>query len=394
MEEKIDNLLKRGVEAVYPSREYLKSLLLSGKKIKLYLGIDPTGPSLHLGHAIHLKKLSEFQTMGHEVILLIGDFTAMIGDPTGKGEARKQLTREQVLDNAKLYKKQASKFLNFKGENPARLVYNSKWLGKMKFGDVLELASRMTVGQMLERDMFQKRIKESRPIYLHEFLYPLMQGYDSVALAVDGEIGGNDQIFNMLAGRNLSREISGKDKFVLASKLLVDSSGAKMGKSEGNMVTLADEPFDMFGKIMSWDDKLILPGFELCTSLSDEEISKSKERMSAGGNPRDEKILLAYEITKIYYGPRKSAQAKNNFINTFKNKETPADVKEVKVISGTDLKSVLLENGIVSSGSEFRRLVEEGAVSCDDTKVTDLFYKIETSQIIKVGKKRFLKINV
>ncbi len=220
--EKIKELLTRGVANVYPTSEFLEKELTSGRQLTLFTGYDPTGPSLHIGHGITMLKLRQFQDLGHKIIMLIGDFTAMIGDPTDKSAARTRLTREEVLENCKKYQEQASSILNFSGENPVEVKYNNDWLGKMNFADVLELSSHFTVQQILERDMFEKRVTEEKPIFLHEFLYPLMQGYDSVAMNVDGEVGGNDQTFNMLAGRTLMKEIQHKEKFVLTVKLLAD----------------------------------------------------------------------------------------------------------------------------------------------------------------------------
>ncbi|OGJ12066.1 tyrosine--tRNA ligase, partial [Candidatus Nomurabacteria bacterium RIFOXYC2_FULL_36_8] len=296
-EKKIDELLTRGISFIYPTKEFLENKIKKGEKLTIYLGIDPTGPTLHLGHAIPIKKLSEFQKAGHQIILLMGDFTAMIGDPTDKGAARKQLTHKEVTSNLKNYKKQASSLISFTGKNPAKITFNSTWLGKMNFEKVISLASNMTVQQMLERDMFEKRMKEGKPIYLHEFLYPLMQGYDSVAMDVDGEIGGNDQTFNMLCGRDLMKTMKNKEKFVITMKLLEDNSGKKMGKTEGNMIALSDSPEEMYGKVMSWTDGMIIPGFELCTNIPTFEIEKmSKDIHSNLVNPKDLKIRLAREI--------------------------------------------------------------------------------------------------
>jgi tyrosyl-tRNA synthetase len=324
--QKIEHLLSNGVENIYPTKEFLKKQLESGKQLTLYTGYDPTSPTLHIGHGITMLKLREFQDLGHKIIMLIGDFTGMIGDPTDKTSARQQLTREQVLENCKEYKKQAARILNFEGENPVEVKFNSEWLSTMTFADVVELSSHFTVQQMLERDMFEKRMSysvfcpkckqdnffpisavllaqnelpnwkidtnsvhvqctlcgldlwdkavsiispNSKPIYIHEFLYPLMQGYDSVAMDVDGEIGGNDQTFNMLAGRILMKEIKQKEKFVLTTKLLADDTGKKMSKTEGNMIALSDTPEDMFGKVMRWSDGMIKNGFDLCTTLTD-----------------------------------------------------------------------------------------------------------------------------
>lgn len=392
---KIENLITRAVEAVYPSTDFLRSRLESGDTMKIYLGIDPTGPTLHLGHAITLKKLRDFQLLGHKVVLLIGDFTATIGDPTGKGETRNQLSHEEVLSNAKLYKKQAEKFLRFDGDNPAEIQYNSVWFKKMGFADVLGLTSRMTVGQMIERDMFQKRIKEGKPIYIHEFLYPLMQGYDSVAMDVDGEVGGNDQTFNMLTGRNLLKQIANKEKFVISMKLLTDDSGVKMGKTEGNMVSLTDSPEEMFGKIMSWKDSMIVPGFNLCTDKTSEEIVKIERDLNEGTvNPRDYKMALAEEIISIYYTREDAGRAKDNFINTFSKGGMPEDILEVEVSSGMELKDILTKHKLVSSNSDFRRLVDEGAISVGDNKIEDYKYSVKDSSVFKIGKRRFIKIRI
>jgi tyrosyl-tRNA synthetase len=390
---KIEEFLTRGVENLYPNKDFVTKQFLSGKKLRMYLGIDPTGPTLHMGHAVQLKKLKEFQALGHEVVLLIGDFTAMIGDPTDKSATRKPLTRKQVLNNCKLYKKQASLFLKF-GFGGAKLKFNSSWLGKMKFGDVLDLASKVTVQQMLERDMFHKRMEEGKPIHIHEFMYPLMQGYDSVAMDVDGEIGGNDQTFNMLTGRNLMKEITGKEKFVMTTKLLQDTSGKKMGKTEGNMVSMLDNEHEMFGKVMSWTDGMMLPAFEISTDVTSEEIEDFKKQLEGGINPRDIKIRLAKEIVKVYYGEEKANNAEKNFFETFKKGGLPENLEETKTEIGKLLSEVLVEAKVVDSKSEFRRLVLENAVSdaISGEKIKDVNYKIEKEIVLKVGKKRFIKI--
>jgi tyrosyl-tRNA synthetase len=392
----IHEFLTRGVENVYPNREFLEARLKEGKKLSMYLGIDPTGPTLHVGHAIPLLKLKQFQELGHQVILLVGDFTGMIGDPTDKTALRKRLTREEVLRNASLYKKQASKFLDFNGGNKALLQYNSSWLSKMNFEDVVNLASNFTVQQMLERDMFEKRLKENRPIYLHEFFYPLMQGYDSVAMDVSGEIGGNDQTFNMLTGRTLMKQLHNKEKFVMTTKLLVDTTGKKMGKTEGNMLTMLDDEFEMFGKVMSWTDEMILSGFELCTLVSMLEVEQIKKSLLEGINPRDIKMRLAREIVTLYHGKDAAEQAAINFENTFKKGGVPEDMKDVSVSQGSLLVDILLTEGLVESKSDFRRLVGEGAVTIHGTevKITDPNTSIKESITVKIGKRRFIKISV
>lgn len=395
----IDSFLARGLENVFPSKEAFGRALASGRKLSIYLGIDPTGPTLHMGHAIPLMKLGQLQRMGHQVILLIGDFTAMIGDPTDKMAARKQLTRKEVLANCKLYKKQASKFLSFSGANAARLMWNSKWLSKMTFADVVDLASNMTVDQMLKRDMFRTRMESGKPVFLHEFLYPLMQGYDSVAMDVDAEIGGNDQTFNMLAGRDLMKSLKNKEKFVIATRLLVDPSGKKMGKTEGNMITLLDSPQDMFGKVMSWSDGMIIPGFELCTELSGEEITRERASLDQGGNPRDVKMRLALAIVALYHGPRAAGEAKASFVAAFSKAgdgAMPASAPEALVVKGSVLADTLLESKIVSSKTDFKRLVSEKAIKdLKSGKTVEAFdAKIDADMDLKVGKHRFLKIRV
>ncbi len=378
--------MERGVENVFV-KEKLEQKLLSGNKLRVYLGIDPTGPTLHMGHAIPLKKLKEFQDLGHEVILLMGDFTAMIGDPTDKMAARKQLTKKEVLGNLKKYKKQASLFLKFSGSNKAQFKFNSKWLSQMSFGDVLELASNMTVDQMLKRDMFARRAEEGKPIFIHEFLYPLMQGYDSVAMKVDVEVGGNDQTFNMLAGRHLVSALQKRDKSVLATKLLEDNNGKKMGKTEGNMITFEDSPEDMFGKVMSWNDSLINIGFELCTDVVD--IPKTE-------NPKDAKMKLAFEIVKIYHGEKKAKSAEENFVNTFQKKEIPDEMEEISAQAGAMLGDVLVEKKILASKGEWRRLVEGGGAHDleKNEKISDANMKLSGNITLKLGKKRFLKVTV
>ncbi len=389
-ENRIEEFLTRGVENIFPNKEFLKKQLLSGKRLTMYLGIDPTGPTLHLGHTIPIKKLGEFQKLGHKAILLIGDFTAMIGDPTDKSAVRKPLTRDQVMNNCKIYKKQVSTFLDF-GFGGADLKYNSTWLSKLNFGDVLELASKMTVDQMLKRDMFQKRMEEKKPLYIHEFMYPLMQGYDSVAMDVDGEIGGNDQTFNMLAGRDLMKEINGKEKFVMTAKLLTDSTGKKMGKSEGNMAALTDNNNEMFGKIMSWVDGVMFSAFELCTNVPIEEIKKMEEEFKNGSNPKEIKLKLAYEVVRIYYGDIKAQEAMNEWQKTFSQKEMPTDIPTIKP-SKYDILTVLVESKITPSRGEARRSIEQKGVRVNEVDVIDDKLELKAGDIVQKGKRFFVKV--
>lgn len=381
-------VLLRGVDAVYPTAEKLNETLASGKKLRVYLGIDPTGEKLHLGHAIGLRKLAAFQALGHEVILLVGSFTAMIGDPTDKSATRVQLTREQVLANAKTYKKQASKFLRFTGENAAKFMFNDKWLAKLSFGDVVDLASNFTVQQMSERDMFAKRISEGKPVYLHEFLYPLMQGFDSVAMDVDLEIGGSDQIFNMLAGRTLMSRLKQKEKFVLATRLLTNDEGKKMSKSEGGFIALTDSPEEMYGKVMAMHDSMITSYFEIATDVPLADIELIRTELKEGANPRDVKARLAREVVKLYAGERFVKKAEKHFETVFRSKELPTEMKEAKA-EGT-IVDVLVANGLATSRTNARQLLDQGAVKIDGNVVKE--DGPATPGVLQKGKREFLRL--
>lgn len=391
----INHLLTRGVANIFPSAEFLRKELNSGKKLTIYMGIDPTGPSLHLGHAIPLMKLREFQDLGHTIILLMGDFTAMIGDPTDKAATRKQLTRKEVLQNLKQYKKQASKIISFSGKNAAKIKFNSKWLAKMSFANVLELAAHITYSQLIKRDMFQKRIEDGGDIHVHELLYPLMQGYDSVAMKINGEIGGNDQTFNMLVGRDLEKKLLDKEKFVVATKLLTDNSGKKMGKTEGNMVTLADSADDMFGKVMSWSDELIVLGFELCTRIPFEDVKTIERSIASGENPMRYKKQLARAIVALYHGEQSANTAETHWTETFSQGKAQEGQK-INLTIKAPLVDILVKNGFVASRSEFRRLVEEGAIKviakAEEKKIVDPNTMIDDSTQLKIGKRKFLTI--
>ncbi len=390
-QEKIEELLNRGVEAVYPTREWLSNELASGRRLTIYTGYDPTADSLHIGHGITLMKLKQLQDLGHKIIMLIGDFTGMIGDPTDKTAARTNLTRDEVLANYKNYKKQAANVLSFSGSNKVELKYNSKWLGKLNLEDALELASHFTMQQLVERDMFQKRLEEEKPIYMHEFMYPLLQGYDSVAMDVDGEVGGNDQMFNMMAGRTLMKAMKDKEKFVLTMKLLADESGKKMGKSEGNMIALSDSPEEMYGKVMSWTDGMIVPGFELCTMVSDEEVEAVRQALEAGENPRDHKMRLAYEIVKVWHGEKGAEAGKENFAKVIQQGNKPDEIPEVEV-SVQDIVSLLVETELCTSKSDARRNIDGGGVKVNDEKVDSYELEVSSGDVVQKGKRHFVKI--
>ena len=390
-QEKINEFLIRGVENIFPNKSFLEKELKSGKQLKLYLGIDPTGPTLHLGHEISLMNLRQFQELGHKIIMLVGSFTAMIGDPTDKLATRKPLTREQVLKNCENYKKQASVLIKFDGENPAEMKFNGDWLDKLTFKEVIGIAGNLTVQQMLGRDMFEQRIKEGKAIGLHEFLYPLMQGYDSVAMDVDGEIGGNDQTFNMLVGRDLMKTMKRKEKFVITNKLLTDTSGKKMGKSEGNMITLDDSVDEKFGKIMAWADDMIVNGFELCTLESMSIAGQAVKRLKEGANPRDLKLELAEAIVKIYHGEKSAKSARENFVSIFSKKQTPDKISEFK-LSGKTIVEALVASKLVSSNSEARRNIEQGGVKINGQVEKNVIAVVRVGDVIQKGKRFFIKI--
>lgn len=387
-------LLNKGVADILPSKGFLEKELASGRKLSIYAGFDPTGPTLHIGHTISLRKLRHFQDLGHKIIFLVGDFTARIGDPTDKTSARKQLTEKEIKVNLKQYKKQASKFIRFTGKNAAQIKFNNDWLGKMKFADVLALASQMTVDQMLKRDMFARRIEEEKPIYIHEFMYPLMQGYDSVAMNVDGEVGGNDQLFNMLAGRTLLKQLKNKEKFVITMKLLEDNNGAKMGKTTGNMISLIDTPEDMYGKIMSWTDGLIIPGFDLCTDYTPSQTQAVQEELDSGVNPRNIKMRLAFEIVKSCTDEKSALRAEETYVSIFQKKESHENIPEIQG-KGRTLELLLVDEKIVASKGELRRLIEAKAVSNFETKslitIEQSKQPIDTG-VYKIGKNRIVRV--
>ncbi|MGA2417662.1 MAG: tyrosine--tRNA ligase [Candidatus Staskawiczbacteria bacterium] len=390
--QKIEEAITRGVENIYPSRKELEAVLMSGKKLRIYCGIDPTG-KLHLGHGAVLEKLRQFQELGHEIIVLIGDFTATIGDPTGKSQTRKSLTRDQVLTNAKDYKKQILKILNSK-KSKVRFLHNEKWSNKLKPIDMLSLASQFTVARLLERDMFQERIKSGQDIHVHEFLYPIFQAYDAVTMDVDMQVGGNDQTFNMLAGRTLMKKMKNKDMFVIAIKLLVDPTGKKMGKTEGNMINLDEGPNEMYGKVMSWPDGLIELGFEICTSVPMNEINKMT-------NPRDAKAKLAKEIVKMYHGEKEAEMAEEEFNKVFRNKELPSDIPVFETgKQNYFVLDLLFDTKLASSKNEAKRLVEGGGVEIQTgdkkERITDWKKEVnlQNRMIIKVGSRKFIKIKL
>ncbi|MFY9457943.1 MAG: tyrosine--tRNA ligase [Candidatus Spechtbacterales bacterium] len=385
--------LGRWVEEAIPSQAGLGEALIYGKKLTIYHGVDPTAPDLHLGHSTNYFLLRRLQKLGHRIILLIGDFTARIGDPSGRTIERTPLTEKQVTENAKTYKKQVAKILDFdSAQNPVSLAHNSKWLGKLALNDIIDISSRFTVQQMLARDMFQKRIKDGNPIGLHEFLYPLMQGYDSVALKTDVEVGGSDQLFNMLVGRDLVKKYLAKEKFVITTKLLVNpKTGVKlMSKSEGNYIALNDLPDKMYGKVMALPDEVINDCFELCTEVPMGEIAEIIKTP-----PREAKARLAREIVEIYHGKSAAESSQREFERVFTSHEAPQNIEEIKLSEkNLNIVDLLVKIGFASSKNEARRLIEQGGVRVGGAIIKDWngTVKIEDKMIVQVGKRRFARL--
>ncbi len=379
MDKDVENLLSRSVKEIIPSKDSLKEALLSGKKLRIYIGTDATGSSLHLGHATNYMVLERFRRLGHEVIFLIGDFTSRIGDPTDKADSeRKQLSREEVVENTKTWLDQVRPLINIDNkDNPVKIMYNHEWLSKLTFEDVLNLASNFTVQQMIERDMFKVRMEENKPLYLHELFYPLMQGYDSVAMDVDMEMCGNDQKFNALAGRTLLRKLKNKEKFVFITTLLENPvTGEKMmSKSLGTGIFLDWDTNRMFGAVMAQPDENMKQLFTDCTWLEHEEIDQI-----LSSHPKEAKMRLAFEITKIYHGDEAAKAAEENFNEAFSKGGVPQDLETVQASVDKPLVEILFESGLVASKAEFTRLEKAGAVH----EMGDGVYKI--------GKHRFIKI--
>ncbi len=361
-EEKVQALLSRGTENVIP-RDLAQKKLTGGEKLRIYWGIDPTGARIHLGHAVPLRKMKQFTDLGHHVIFLVGSFTATIGDPTGRDAAREPLTQAQVEENFQTYKQQAEKILDF---SKVEVRYNHEWLAKLTFEDIIGLASKFTVQQMLQRDMFERRLKEGKPVSLHEFLYPLMVGYDSVVLDVDCELGGSDQEFNMLAGRHLQSAFGKRDKFVLTCKLLEGLDGRKMSKSFNNCVYLNDTPADMYGKIMSLKDELVADYFEVATDVPQGEV----ETIIAG-HPKEAKMRLAREIVTMYHSDKQAQEAEETFKKTFSDGEFPSNARKVRLSEFQTMRAFVAAIADVSN-SEATRLFEQGAVRNEKgEKMTD-----------------------
>ncbi len=397
LNEQLD-LIQRGTEEIIPIEELefkIKRSIETGVPLNVKLGADPSRPDLHLGHTVVLKKLRHFQDLGHQAILIIGDFTGMIGDPTGRSKTRPPLTLEETREFGKTYFEQASKVIDGK---KAKIVYNSEWLSRMTFEDVIKLASKYTVARMLERDDFEKRYKNGEPISIHEFLYPLAQAMDSVAIKADVELGGTDQKFNLLVGRDIQREYGLEPQVILTMPILPGTDGVeKMSKSLDNYIGISEPPDEIYGKTMSIPDSLIYTYFELVTDVSKNELNSIMQKLSDPSvNPRDLKRKLARTIVEQYYSLEAAIQAEENFDKIFVRKEIPDEVTEVFVDKNTasNIISLLRSIGAAPSNSEARRLVEQGGVSINGEKVTNANspIQIQNESILKVGKRKFYKL--
>lgn len=390
-------IIKRGVEELLLENELLE-LLENGRPLRIKAGFDPTAPDLHLGHTVLLNKLKQFQDLGHEILFLIGDFTGMIGDPTGKSNTRPPLTKAQVEENAKSYQEQVFKILD---PEKTQVVFNSHWMAEMSAADMVQLASRQTVARMLERDDFTKRYQGGKPIAIHEFLYPLVQGWDSVALKADVELGGTDQKFNLLMGRELQKQEGMRPQVVITMPILEGLDGVqKMSKSLGNYVGINDEPAEMFGKLMSISDDLMWRYYELLSFRTLAEIEELKQGLVGGGNPRDVKMLLADELIERFHGADALQQARKGAGNKFKAGDIPAEMPEMVLEaqdkSGLPLPSLLKEAGLAKSTSEARQRIKQGAVRLNGVDVLgqDYVAKSGSEDVYQVGKKRFVRIKI
>ena len=386
--------IKRGCEEIIPENQLLDKLKRSydsNTPLRVKLGCDPSRPDLHVGHGVVLRKLRHFQDLGHQSILVIGDFTAMIGDPSGRNKTRPQLTLEETKVNAESYINQAGQILELE---KLEIVYNSDWLNKMDFSDVIKLSSHYTVARMLERDDFTKRYQSETPISIHEFMYPLAQGMDSVHLNADIELGGTDQKFNLLVGRDLQKEYDQEPQCVLTLPLLEGTDGQdKMSKSYGNDIGLTDSPQEMYGKTMSITDEMIVKYFRLAADASDEVLAKIESNLNDSSyNPRDAKRLLARSLVELYYDSDSALKAEDHFDEVIVNKSIPDDIPEFQIESETSLVDAVFLSKVVASKSEVRRLVKQGAVSVDGKKIDDASFSLRSGQVIKIGKRRFLKI--
>lgn len=382
----------RGIEEIIDEKSLVEKLK-GNKKLIIKHGVDPTRPDIHLGHSVVLLRLKELQDLGHKIVFLIGDYTTKIGDPSGKSKTRPMLSDKEIAVNAKTYMDQVGKILDLK---KTEIRYNSEWYKKLDFNDILQLAAKFTVAQILERDDFEKRLKMGSDVGIHEMLYPIMQAYDSIMLEADIEFGGTDQKFNMLAGRSLQKKFGQNPQDIVMMRLLVGPDGKnKMSKSLDNYIGISESANSQFGKIMSIPDSLIEEYFNLCTTLSDSEIKKLVDQMESGTNPRDIKEKLGLEIVTMYHGKAAAEKAANEFRNVFANKELPTNIPKVKISGNYELPVLMLELRSCDSNSEARRLIVQGAVKVDGVKIIDPKSEISTykGMIVQIGKKKYYEIN-
>jgi tyrosyl-tRNA synthetase len=388
--------IRRGAEEILVEEELVERLK-GGKPLRVKAGFDPTAPDLHLGHTVLINKMRQFQELGHEVIFLIGDFTGMIGDPSGRNATRPALTDEQIAENAATYKSQIFKILD---PERTRIAFNSEWMGQFSGADLIKLAARHTVARMLERDDFRKRIDAGKSIAIHEFLYPLVQGYDSVALEADVELGGTDQKFNLLVGRQLQQAYGQKPQIVLTMPLLEGLDGVnKMSKSLGNYIGITDAPDEMFGKLMSISDELMWRYFELLSFRSSAEIDALRQQVAAGENPRDIKFLLAGELVGRFHGDAAAVAAKESFISRFKHNEMPEDLQALTVAAPEGrlgIANLLREAQLVPSNAEAFRMITQGAVRIDGERVEDRALEVTagSTHVYQVGKRKFARVTL
>ena len=385
-------IIQRGADEILPLEE-LKKKLEKNKPLRVKLGMDPTAPDLHLGHTVVINKMKQLQDLGHEIIFLIGDFTGMIGDPTGKNVTRKPLTKADVLENAKSYEDQVFKILD---KDKTRIAFNSEWMGKMSSAEMISLASKQTVARMLERDDFSKRYKGGQAISIHEFLYPLVQGYDSVALRADIELGGSDQKFNLLVGRELQKQADMEPQVILTMPILEGLDGVqKMSKSLGNYIGIDEDPDSMFGKIMSISDDLMWRYLELLSFESLETIESWKKEVEDGENPRNIKFRLAEEIVTRFHDKDQALKAQQNFIDRFAKNQIPDEMDEFSFSKGIKVANLLKDSNLVSSTSEAFRMIKQGAVKIDGEKLTDKdLAPDEGTLVFQVGKRKFARVTI
>ena len=390
-------LISRGVEEIIPEQELrdkIENSIKNDKPLIVKLGCDPSRPDLHIGHSVVLRKLRHFQDLGHQAVLVIGDFTAMIGDPTGRNKTRPQLTIEDARDNAKTYLDQAGAVLNM---DTLRVVYNSKWLNEMSFSDVIKLSSSTTVARMLERDDFNKRYDSEVPISLHEFLYPLAQAQDSVELVSDIELGGTDQKFNLLMGRNLQKIVGQKPQCILTMPILEGTDGIeKMSKSYGNDIGISDSANDMYGKTLSIPDNIMLSWFTLAADVDKNYLDEVSQKLEDGSiNPMGLKRELARKIVTLYHDENKAIEAENHFNKVTVSKGVPDDIDDYQLKEDDLLVNIIADSGLLNSKSEARRMIKQSAVKIDGETVNDIQHKVKTSDsfILKVGKRKFLKVS-